>query len=162
MDKLEKAYFSAGCFWGVESLFRGLNGVVDAKVGYMGGNTQDPNYQEVCTGKTGHAETVMVLFDPIQLSYIELLHNFWKCHDPSTLNRQGYDIGSQYRSAIFYTSEEQKLAAIESRSKLQNKFNEQGNKRTIVTLIEPEVNFYLAEEYHQRYLDKKGLNSCSL
>ena len=161
MDNLEKAYFSAGCFWGVESVFSSIKGVIDTKVGYMGGNTKDPSYQEVCTGETGHAETVMVVYNPMQVKYSELLQNFWKCHDPTTLNRQGYDVGSQYRSAIFYTSEEQHQLAIESKDILQKKLNSQSNK-TIVTFIEPEASFYLAEEYHQRYLDKKGLSSCSL
>ena len=162
METLEKAYFSAGCFWGVESTFSRINGVVETKVGYMGGQTLDPNYQEVCTGETGHAETVMVLFDPAVLSYQELLNKFWKCHDPTTLNRQGYDIGYQYRSAIFYTSEEQKSLALDSKSQLQQGFTEKGDPRTIVTFVEPSSTFYLAEEYHQRYLEKKGQSSCSL
>lgn len=162
MLNLEKAYFSAGCFWGVESSFLAINGVMDTKVGYMGGNTIDPSYQQVCTGETGHAETVMVDFDPSVVSYPDLLENFWKCHDPTTLNRQGYDIGSQYRSAIFFTSEEQKQAAMDSKAKLQKKLTSQGDKRKIVTFIEPSVSFYLAEEYHQRYLEKKGQNSCRI
>ena len=162
MDQLEKAYFSAGCFWGVESVFSAIEGVVETKVGYMGGHTSDPSYQEVCTGETGHAETVMVIYDPSKVNYPDLLGNFWKCHDPTTLNRQGYDIGSQYRSAIFYTNEAQKKEATASKDQLQQGFLAQGDQRSIVTLVEPSSDFFPAEEYHQRYLEKKGQSSCSI
>lgn len=157
-EKLEKATFAAGCFWGVESAFRNVKGVVNATVGYTGGYTKDPTYKDVCSGKTGHAEAVLVEFDPAQVSYDQLLDTFWKIHDPTTPNRQGPDIGQQYRSAIFYHNEEQKAKAIASKDKLQDSaiYNDE-----IVTEITPASVFYKAEEYHQQYLEKHGLSSCS-
>jgi peptide-methionine (S)-S-oxide reductase len=156
---MEKAIFAAGCFWGVEEMFRTLPGVVSTRVGYTGGHTESPTYEEVCSDQTGHAEAVEVTFDPDKISYKELLDIFWNGHDPTQKNRQGPDIGSQYRSAIFYLNEEQKKSAEESKAKLrqsdQSKFN-------IVTEIVPATAFYPAEEYHQQYLFKKGIGSCRL
>lgn len=156
-DKLKKASFAAGCFWGVEEAFRNLNGVVSTSVGYMGGEFEDPTYQDVCTGGTGHAETVEVIYDPTLLSYQDLLNVFWKSHDPTTLNRQGPDIGEQYRSVIFYHNEEQKRLALSSREELEKS---DIYKRRIVTQIVPATKFYMAEEYHQQYLEKRGRRSC--
>ena len=158
IDKLEKATFAAGCFWGVEEAFRKTKGVVDTVVGYTGGFTENPTYKEVCTGRTGHAESVLVTFDPSQISYEELLDIFWNIHDPTTLNRQGPDIGNQYRSAIFYHNENQRIAAIASKERLQNSGK---YKREIVTEIKPAMTFYMAEDYHQQYLEKNGLAGCS-
>jgi peptide-methionine (S)-S-oxide reductase len=154
---MEKATFAAGCFWGVEATFRQLPGVLSTRVGYTGGNTENPNYKEVCTDRTGHAEAVEVEFDPAKIHYADLLKVFWENHDPTTLNRQGPDVGTQYRSAIFYHNEAQHAAAIASRDALEHshKF-----KRPIVTQILPAVPFYAAEDYHQRYLEKRGLASC--
>jgi len=157
--KTETAAFGAGCFWGVEAVFRDVPGVVETAVGYMGGSTEFPTYPDVCTDKTGHAEVVQVTFDPSNVSYEKLLQVFWQNHDPTTLNRQGPDVGSQYRSAIFYHSEEQKLAAISSKVKLEMSGR---YKRPIVTEITPAAVFYRAEDYHQRYLEKRGLASCHL
>jgi methionine-S-sulfoxide reductase len=148
---LETATFGAGCFWGVEADFRQAPGVRDAAVGYMGGTTKNPSYEEVCTGRTGHAEAVQVQFDPAVTSYDQLLDLFWESHDPTTLNRQGPDIGSQYRSVIFYHTPEQKAAAAASKAKVAAKFS-----RPIVTEIAPVPEFHRAEEYHQRYLEKKN------
>ena len=157
MTQLEKASFGAGCFWGVEVTFRQVPGVVDAKVGYLGGTLPNPTYQDVCTGRTGHAEVVEVTYDPLRVSYDELLDVFWTSHDPTTLNRQGPDHGTQYRSAIFYHSDAQKDAATKSRER----WNSSGRfPRPIVTEITPTSAFYPAEEYHQRYLEKRGLASC--
>lgn len=156
-DKLKKASFAAGCFWGVEEAFRNLNGVVSTSVGYMGGEFEDPTYQDVCTGGTGHAETVEVIYDPTLLSYQDLLNVFWKSHDPTTLNRQGPDIGEQYRSVIFYHNEEQEKLALYSRDELEKS---DIYKRRIVTQIVPATKFYRAEEYHQQYLEKRGRRSC--
>ena len=153
--KKEKASFAAGCFWGVEETFRCLNGVVSTSVGYMGGEFENPTYEDVCTGRTGHAETVEVVYDPSIISYDELLTVFWKNHDPTTQNRQGPDIGSQYRSVIFYHSEEQKNMANQSKKEIQNSFN-----REVVTQIVPATEFYMAEDYHQQYLAKRGRKSC--
>lgn len=158
IDKLEKATFSAGCFWGVEEAFRKTKGVIDTAVGYTGGFTENPTYKEVCTGKTGHAESVLVTFDPSQISYEELLDIFWKIHDPTALNRQGPDIGNQYRSAIFYHNENQRITATASKDRLQKSGK---YKREIVTEIKPATTFYMAEDYHQRYLEKNGLAGCS-
>lgn len=155
--KVEKATFAAGCFWGIEASFRKVNGVVDAAVGYTGGHTEDPTYKDVCSGRTGHAEAVLVEFDPSLVSYNELLDVFWKIHDPTTINRQGPDIGEQYRSAVFYNNEEQKEAAVASKNKAQGMFD-----REIVTEITPASTFYRAEEYHQRYHEKHGLSGCSI
>lgn len=155
--KLEKASFAAGCFWGVEAEFRNLKGVVSTAVGYMGGEYENPTYEDVCTGRTGHAETVKVTYDPIQITYRELLEVFGKIHDPTTLNRQGPDVGEQYRSAIFYYNKEQEEQAHSWKEKL-NKSGRYKNK--IVTQILPATPFYLAEDYHQQYLEKRGLRSC--
>jgi peptide-methionine (S)-S-oxide reductase len=155
----EKATFGAGCFWGVEATFRQLKGVTNATVGYAGGTKENPTYEDVCTDRTGHAEVVQVEFDPAQVSYDELLDVFWSNHNPTTLNRQGPDAGTQYRSVIFYHSPEQEAAAEASKAKLdQNgKF-----KRPIVTQIEPAPKFWRAEEYHQRYLEKHGRAHCAV
>jgi peptide-methionine (S)-S-oxide reductase len=153
----EKATFGAGCFWGVEVEFRNTPGVVDAPVGYLGGDLANPSYQDVCTGRTGHAEVVQVEFDPERVSYDQLLDRFWELHDPTTLNRQGPDHGTQYRSAIFFHSPEQEAAAIASRERAQARFD-----RPIVTEITPASEFYPAEDYHQRYLEKRGLASCAV
>ncbi len=153
----EKATFAMGCFWGVEATFRGLRGVIDARVGYTGGNMPNPTYQDVCTDKTGHAEAVEVTFDPKQISYEQLLDVFWANHNPTTRNRQGPDVGSQYRSAIFFHSPEQEKAAKGSKAR-----NEKAKRfhRPIVTQIAPASEFWPAEEYHQRYLEKRGMKVC--
>lgn len=148
----ETATFAAGCFWGVESSFRKIDGVTDATVGYTGGTTHDPSYEQVCTGRTGHAEAVRVEFDPERVSYGELLDAFWEMHDPTTRDRQGPDVGSQYRSAIFYHSPEQEREARESLKRLQES-GRYGDE--IVTQIVPAPDFHAAEDYHQRYFDKR-------
>lgn len=155
--RLEKATFAAGCFWGVEEAFRTLKGVVSTKVGYTGGTLKNPTYKEVCSDETGHAEAVQVLFDPAAISYGELLEVFWKIHDPTTANRQGPDVGSQYRSAIFFHSKEQEALARASVDSLEQ---EGTFKRKIVTQIVPATEFFDAEEYHQQYLKKRGLSTC--
>ena len=149
--KTEKATFAAGCFWGVEAAFRSVKGVVDAQAGYTGGTTKNPAYRDVCSGRTGHAEAVEVEFDPAKVSYRELLDAFWGMHDPTQAGRQGPDVGSQYRSAIFWHSRKQKAAAIASRQREQKK-----HSRKIATEITKARAFYRAEEYHQRYLEKRG------
>ena len=156
---MEKATFAAGCFWGVEAAFRQVKGVVATTVGYTGGSFKEPTYKDVCSGKTGHAEAVEVEYDPSQVSYEGLLAVFWEIHDPTTLNRQGPDVGTQYRSAIFYHTPEQKAAAIASKEKLQHvgRF-----KRPIVTEIALASQFYRAEDYHQQYFEKRGLSSCKI
>jgi peptide-methionine (S)-S-oxide reductase len=153
----EKATFGAGCFWGVEAEFRNVKGVVDAAVGYEGGTKENPSYKDVCTDRTGHAEVVQVEFDPAVVSFEQLLDVFWSLHDPTQVNRQGPDIGSQYRSVIFFHSPEQERAARVSKEKLgmSGKF-----PRPIATQIVPASAFWRAEEYHQRYLEKRGLASC--
>jgi peptide-methionine (S)-S-oxide reductase len=153
----QKAMFGAGCFWGVEETFRNLKGVKDTAVGYAGGMTHNPSYEEVCTDRTGHAEVVQVEFDPSQISYRALLDVFWANHDPTTLNRQGPDVGTQYRSVIFYYSPEQQTEAEQSKEQLEKagRF-----KRPIVTQLEPAPPFFRAEEYHQRYLQKRGMSHC--
>lgn len=155
----EKATFGAGCFWGVEETFRNVKGVLSTSVGYAGGTQQNPTYQDVCTDKTGHAEVVEVEFDPSQVSYDELLDVFWSNHNPTTLNRQGPDVGRQYRSVIFYHSPEQQASAHASKEKLEKsgRFN-----RPIVTQIEPAPTFWRAEEYHQHYLQKRGQAHCAV
>jgi peptide-methionine (S)-S-oxide reductase len=149
-----KATFAAGCFWHVEALFRKVNGVTSAKVGYTGGKFENPSYENVCSDKTGHAEAIQIEFDPSMISYEELLNVFWDNHDPTALNRQGPDIGTQYRSAIFFHNSEQEKTAKDSKEKLQNshRFN-----KDIVTQIIPATTFYIAEEYHQRYFEKNSL-----
>ena len=156
---MEKATFAAGCFWGVEAAFRQVKGVVSTAVGYMGGTLEDPTYEDVCTDKTGHAEVVQVKYDPSQVSYEDLLNVFWEIHDPTMLNRQGPDIGTQYRSAIFYNATEQEKIATVSKEKLKasGKYD-----KPIVTEITYVSTFYKAEDYHQRYLEKKGLSSCKI
>jgi peptide-methionine (S)-S-oxide reductase len=155
--RLEKATFAAGCFWGVENAFRHVQGVVSTQVGYTGGKTENPTYRDVCTHTTGHAEAVEVTFDPSVMSYEKLLDVFWSIHDPTQLYRQGPDVGSQYRSAIFYHSPEQEAAAIASKEKLE----ESGKyKRPVVTEIAPAGPFYRAEEYHQQYYEKAGMGGC--
>ncbi len=156
-DNLEKALFGAGCFWGVESTFQNVDGVKSATSGYSGGSVENPTYEQVCTGTTGHAEVVEVEFDPSKISFDELLDIFWKNHDPTTLNRQGPDAGTQYRSAIFFQSPEQERAATESKNALQ-KVNAFVNP--IVTEITKGSEFYRAEEYHQRYFEKQGIEYC--
>ncbi len=156
---MEKATFAAGCFWGVEAEFRAVKGVTNVTVGYSGGNTLNPSYRDVCTGTTGHAESVLVEFDPAQVSYKQLVEAFWQLHDPTTLNRQGPDYGSQYRSAIFFHSPEQEAIARESKRELEASGR---LDRPIVTQIQQAGEFYRAEEYHQRYLEKRGAASCRL
>ncbi len=153
----QTACFAAGCFWGVEAAFRRVPGVTSTAVGYMGGHTPNPTYEQVCTNTTGHAETVKVVYDPARVSYDRLLEVFWTAHDPTTLNRQGPDVGTQYRSAIFINDPKQYDAAVESRHNLEelHKFD-----RPIVTEIERAKQFHLAEEYHQQYLEKQGKTSC--
>ena len=155
----EKATFAAGCFWGVEAAFRQVKGVVATAVGYMGGRLENPTYEDVCTDKTGHAEVVQVDYDPSRVSYDELLDVFWNCHDPTTLNRQGPDVGTQYRSAVFFHTPEQQAAAAKSKERLEASGN---YDNPIVTEIAPASQFYLAEDYHQQYLEKRGQSSCKL
>lgn len=154
---MEKATFAAGCFWHVEEAFRHLKGVLSTTVGYTGGTTKNPTYEDVCTDTTGHAEVVEVTFDPNKVSYEELLTVFWDVHDPTTKNRQGPDIGNQYRSAIFYHTEEQKKQAEQSKKNLEKTGK---YKKKIVTEITQATTFYPAEEYHQQYLQKHGLAAC--
>jgi peptide-methionine (S)-S-oxide reductase len=150
----EKATFAAGCFWSIEAAFRRIKGVIKTQVGYTGGDYENPSYRDVCSGKTGHAESVQIEFDPNVVSYEDLLHAFWQMHDPASKNRQGLDIGNQYRSAIFYHNDEQREKAMKSRDRLSSSGK---YKKKIVTEIEPAREFYRAEEYHQRYYDKKGI-----
>ncbi len=154
---MTKATFGAGCFWGVEALFRDLDGVTNTAVGYLGGTFPNPTYHDVCTGRTGHAEVVEVEYDPARISYEALLKVFWENHDPTTPNRQGADRGTQYRSAIFFHTPEQQRAAVAMRDQLPKRglF-----RRAIVTEITPTSTFYRAEEYHQQYLAKRGQASC--
>jgi peptide-methionine (S)-S-oxide reductase len=151
--------FGAGCFWGVEAAFRRVKGVKSTAVGYAGGNLKNPTYHDVCTGSTGHAEVVRVEYDPAVTSYDDLLAVFWENHDPTTLNRQGPDVGTQYRSAIFFESPEQEAAAIASKERLEKSGR---YKRPIVTRIEPATDFWRAEDYHQQYLEKRGLATCHI
>jgi peptide-methionine (S)-S-oxide reductase len=156
-NTMETATFAAGCFWGVEAAFRQIEGVTDVKVGYTSGTLKDPSYRDVCTGRTGHAEAVEVTFDPARVSYQQLLDAFWKMHDPTTMNRQGPDVGTQYRSAIFYHSPVQEAVARDSKEKAQAGF-----RKPIATELTPASAFYPAEEYHQRYFEKQGISSCHL
>jgi peptide-methionine (S)-S-oxide reductase len=153
------ATFAAGCFWGVEDAFRQVKGVTSTTVGYIGGTTKNPTYKEVCTDRTGHAEAVEVEFDPGEVSYRELLAAFFQSHDPTTINRQGPDIGTQYRSAIFFHDAEQEAEAREAKAALEKSgvF-----RRPIVTQIVPASEFYRAEDYHQQYFEKQGIRSCHL
>ncbi len=157
--RTEKATFGAGCFWGIEAAFRELDGVIGTAVGYAGGSLENPTYQDVCGDRSGHAEVVEVEFDPSRVSYDKLLDLFWSSHDPTTVNRQGPDIGSQYRSAIFFHNPEQEAAALQSMEALERS----GSYRNpVVTEITPAPKFYRAEEYHQRYLEKRGLAHCRI
>jgi peptide-methionine (S)-S-oxide reductase len=156
---MKTATFGAGCFWGVEAAFRQVPGVLSTQVGYAGGTTENPTYKDVCSDRTGHAEVVEVTYDPERVSYEKLLHVFWTNHDPTQLNRQGPDVGSQYRSVIFVHDDDQKAAALASKEKLETSGT---FKRPIVTQIEPAVPFYKAEEYHQQYLEKRGLATCRI
>jgi peptide-methionine (S)-S-oxide reductase len=159
MSKDEKATFAAGCFWGVEAAFRKLEGVTATRVGYTGGTTPSPTYKQVCRGRTGHAEAVEVTFDPAVISYQELLAVFWSSHNPATRNRQGLNVGSQYRSAIFTHSAAQEAAADATRE--QAKGSLRWPRKTIATQIEAAGPFYAAEEYHQQYFEKSGRSSCT-
>jgi peptide-methionine (S)-S-oxide reductase len=152
----KKATFGAGCFWGVEAAFRRTQGVTGTKVGYAGGGVDNPTYEQVCSDTTGHAEVVQVTYDPEQVPYEQLLTIFWLEHDPTQLNRQGPDVGSQYRSVIFVHDEEQRAAAEASREAVQARFT-----RPVVTQIEDAPPFWEAEDYHQQYLEKRGLASCT-
>ena len=149
------AIFGAGCFWGIEVAFGKVKGVTSTSVGYTGGATDNPTYEQVCTGKTNHAEVVWVEFDPSSVSYEELLDVFWGCHDPTTLNRQGPDRGTQYRSVIFFADPAQEAAAIKSKEQNSGRF-----PNPIVTEITAESKYYIAEDYHQQYLAKRGLGNC--
>jgi peptide-methionine (S)-S-oxide reductase len=156
---MAKATFAAGCFWGVEATFRQLPGVLSTRVGYTGGSFENPTYQDVCSSRTGHAEAVEVDYEPSKLSYDKLLEIFWDNHDPTQMNRQGPDTGTQYRSAIFFHSPEQEAAAKDSKGMLEktHRFS-----KPVVTQIVPAVTFYPAEDYHQQYLEKRGLASCHI
>jgi peptide-methionine (S)-S-oxide reductase len=154
--QVEKATFGGGCFWGVEAEFRRLQGVTATTVGYAGGSSTNPTYKEVCSDRTGHAEVVQVEFDPDRISYDDLLETFWRLHDPTQVNRQGPDIGTQYRSVIFVHSPDQEAAAKTAKEELQ-----EGSTKPIVTEIISAPEFYPAEDYHQRYLEKRGLASCT-
>jgi peptide-methionine (S)-S-oxide reductase len=156
---MAKATFAAGCFWGVEATFRQIPGVTATRVGYIGGDFKNPTYKDVCTDRTGHAEAVEVDYDPSKVSYEDLLKVFWENHDPTQLNRQGPDYGTQYRSAIFYHSPEQEQEARASKEALQKSGR---FARPIVTQIVPATTFYEAEDYHQQYLEKRGLASCHI
>jgi peptide-methionine (S)-S-oxide reductase len=153
----EKATFGAGCFWGVEVAFRNVPGVKDAAVGYMGGSLPNPTYKQVCTDRTGHAEVVQVEFDPSEVSYDDLLDTFWSVHDPTQFNRQGPDVGTQYRSVLFTHSPEQAQAATASRERAQARY-----EKPVATAIEPAAEFWRAEDYHQQYLVKRGLATCAI
>ena len=156
---MAKATFAAGCFWGVEATFRQIPGVSSTRVGYTGGSFPNPSYKDVCSDGTGHAEAVEVDYDPTKVSYEQLLNVFWENHDPTQLNRQGPDFGTQYRSAIFFHSPEQEREARASKDKLQKSG---AFSRPIVTQIVPAPTFYEAEDYHQQYLEKRGLASCHI
>jgi peptide-methionine (S)-S-oxide reductase len=156
---MAKATFAAGCFWGVEATFRQLPGVISTRVGYTGGQTANPTYKDVCTDRTGHAEAVEIEYDPTKLSYDKLLDVFWENHDPTQLNRQGPDWGTQYRSAIFFHTPEQEAEAKASKERLEKS---RRFSKPIVTQIVPAGQFFEAEDYHQQYLEKKGLASCHI
>ena len=156
-NNYEKATFAAGCFWGVEADFRDIKGVISTQVGYTGGKMENPTYDDVCSDETGHAEAVEVTYDPKKVSYEKLLEVFWHNHNPTQLNRQGPDVGAQYRSAVFYHNAKQKELAIKSMKEEQKKHD-----KPITTEIKPAGKFYRAEEYHQQYLEKRGLRSCHI
>ncbi len=149
---LEKAMFGAGCFWGVETAFRELDGVVEVAVGYSGGETREPTYEQVCSADTGHAEVVEVTFDPEKISYAQLVERFWDIHDPTQMNRQGPDFGTQYRTAIFYYDDDQRRIAEESKERAEPRF-----RKPIATEITSASDFWRAEDYHQRYFEKRGI-----
>jgi peptide-methionine (S)-S-oxide reductase len=151
------ATFAAGCFWGVEATFRQTPGVTGTRVGYTGGDTRNPTYEQVCTGRTGHAEAVEVSYDPERITYDQLLEVFWQAHDPTQKNRQGPDVGTQYRSAIFVHDDTQRQAAEASRAAWQSRV-----RAPIATEIQPAANFWPAEDYHQQYLEKRGLATCTI
>lgn len=153
MARKEKATFAAGCFWGIEHNFRQMPGVIDTRVGYAGGDFDTPTYDDVCSGRTGHAEAVEILYDPDRISYQDLLEAFWRMHDPTQLNRQGVDVGSQYRSAIYTHTEDQERLARQSRENLDKSGH---YSSPVVTEIEPAPRFWQAEAYHQRYFEKQG------
>jgi peptide-methionine (S)-S-oxide reductase len=153
---IKKATFGAGCFWGVEAAFRQLDGVTETRVGYSGGTLENPTYEDVCSHGTGHAEVVEVSYDEDVISYEELLNAFWRKHDPTQWNRQGWDVGDQYRSVVFFHDDEQRAAAERSKEEQQS-----SHKKPIVTLIEPAQTFFEAEDYHQQYLEKRGRSSCT-
>ena len=153
----KKATFGAGCFWGVEAAFRQLEGVTRTRVGYTGGTLDNPTYEDVCSHTTGHAEVVQVTFDPERVSYDELLEVFWRKHDPTQLNRQGWDVGYNYRSVVFAEDEEQREAAVRSKEQEQARY-----RKPIVTQIEAAATFYPAEDYHQQYLEKRGRTTCTV
>lgn len=155
---MEQAYFAAGCFWGVEAAFRKLDGVTATAVGYMGGGIDNPTYEQVCTDRTGHAEAVEVTYDPDIISYQKLLSVFWENHNPTTLNRQGPDVGSQYRSGIFTTTAAQSEMANTSKRELEKS----GKYKMIVTEILPADKFFKAEDYHQQYFEKRGIDHCGI
>lgn len=156
---LKKATFAAGCFWGVEATFMKVKGVLETEVGYMGGHTESPTYRDVCTDRTGHAEVVHLTYDDSIVSYDQLLEVFWRSHDPTQKNRQGPDVGSQYRTAIFFHDEQQRLEA----ERVKKEMDASGRfKRPIATLVERAGPFWRAEEYHQKYLQKKGLDACHI
>jgi peptide-methionine (S)-S-oxide reductase len=156
---MERAIFAAGCFWGVEAAFRSTPGVTATAVGYSGGTTENPTYKEVCTGRTGHAEVVMVEYDPEKVSYEKLLDVFFENHDSTQVNRQGPDVGTQYRTAIFYLDDHQKIAAEKKKQDLDSlgRLN-----KPVATIIEAAGPFYVGEDYHQQYLEKRGLASCHI
>ena len=156
---MEKATFGAGCFWGVEAAFRQVKGVQSTEVGYSGGWQEQPTYNDVCSGRTGHAEVVQVTYDPTAVSYDELLNVFWEIHDPTTVNRQGPDVGEQYRSVIFFRNPEQEAVAKTSKEALSRSGI---HERDVVTQIEPAKPFYRAEEYHQGYFEKQGISHCAI
>ena len=152
----KKATFGAGCFWGVEAAFRQLEGVTRTRVGYSGGALENPTYEDVCSHTTGHAEVVEVTYDPERVSYDQLLQVFWRKHDPTQLNRQGWDIGDQYRSVVFFHDKEQQEAALAAKAREQASYT-----APIVTQVEPAETFYEAEDYHQQYLEKRGRSTCT-
>ena len=154
----KQATFGAGCFWGVEAAFRQLDGVIKTEVGYEGGNLDNPTYEDVCSHTTGHAEVVEVTYDPEQVSYEQLLEVFWAKHNPTQLNRQGWDIGDQYRSVVFVHDEEQRAAAERSKTELEASGR---YRKPNVTQVEPAQTFYVAEDYHQQYLEKRGQSTCT-
>ena len=158
-EKKAVAIFAAGCFWGVEAAFRQVPGVISTRVGYTGGTVPNPTYEDVCGHRTGHAEAVEVTYDPAKVSYDDLLTVFWENHDPTQLNRQGWDIGTQYRSAIFFLDPEQEAAAKASKERLEQS---RRFRKPVVTEITPASAFYPAEDYHQQYLEKRGLATCKI